>query len=165
MVYNTKGCLIPNTNWITLERTILTLWNRRIQANAFSFIEFKFDQYTCRRRHLKSVVFLQYLISCKIRRLFGKIPKKCIKLHNLLLKKYLTKSKMKNDLLFFKDFRNWLISKPWTSQIKSSQKNILTLGKMYEKKKRKKEKEKCKNPSFWLCMDFIFTNFSSFSGK
>ena len=141
MVYNTKGCLMPNTNWITLERTILTLWNRRIQTNAFSFIEFKFDQYAWRRRHIKSVMFLQYLISCKIRRLFGKIPKKCIKLHNLLLKKYLTKSKMKNDLLFFKDFRNWLISKPSTSQIKSSQKNIYVRrwAKCTDKKKRKRK--------------------------
>ena len=71
-------------SYATLERTILTKWNRKIQTNAFNLIEFKFDEYTCRRRHLKSlVVFLKYLISSKIIRTFEKIPKKCVKVSNL----------------------------------------------------------------------------------
>ena len=78
-----------------MERTILTKWNRKIQANAFKLIEFKFDEYTCRRRHLKSVVmFLKYLISSKIIRTFEKIPKKCVKVSSLQQKIF---GKMKNE--------------------------------------------------------------------
>ena len=67
MIYNTKGCLMPKfkSHW------------KELQTNA-----------------LKKCVFLQYLVSCKISRIFEKIPKKCVKLHNLKQKIF---DKMKNE--------------------------------------------------------------------
>ena len=47
------------------------------------FILYKFNEHTCRGRHLKGVVFLQYLISCKIKKIFEKITEKFVKFCNL----------------------------------------------------------------------------------
>ena len=57
MVYNAKGCFMPNTK-LSLERIILHLWNREMQNNKFNLILNKFNEYL-QKKTLKGVVFLQ----------------------------------------------------------------------------------------------------------
>ena len=56
-----KGSLMPNTK-LPLENIVLDLRNKEIQNKKFNFILQGLIN-TYRRRHLKSVVFLRYLVS------------------------------------------------------------------------------------------------------
>ena len=119
-----------------MERTILTLWNRKIQTSAFNFSEFKFDKYNCRRRHLKSIVVLKCLMSWKISRIFEKISTKCVKLHNLQQKKIWQNEKW----LIFQGFQKLIDFKTLNKSNQSIAEKYLrrALGKMYAKNKNMK---------------------------
>ena len=56
---------------------------------------------------------------------------------------------------------NWFQNFDKLNQCTTEKYLCKTLGQMCIKKKT----EKCKNCSFWLYIDFICSNFSSFSGK
>ena len=56
-----KGSLMPNTK-LPLENIVLDLRNKEIQNKKFNFILQSLIN-TDRRRHLKGVAFLRYLVS------------------------------------------------------------------------------------------------------
>ena len=146
-------------------KNYLNLWNREIQTNLFNFILYKFNEHTCEGRHLKGVVFLQYLISCKIKKIFEKIPKKFVKFCNLQQKLNMRKWKTKNDFFtcIFRRYQYLRINftfyienhaKLWGNKIKAPQKNI------YERHCWKcTQKRKLKNVKT-LVFDFVWTSFA-----
>ena len=77
---------------------------------------------------------------------------------------------MENDLLFFQGFDKLINIKTSNKSNQSTVEKYVRhwakcAKKVVQKFCKKQKNEKCKNSSFWLCMDFICTNSSSFSGK
>ena len=120
--YQTLNCIGKNFH------TFVKLRNTN---NTFNFISYKFDIYTW-RRNLTGVVFLQYLIiSCKISKIFKKIPKKFIKLRPYSKNKIWQNEKWLLYIYFSRIlvvdwFHNfyWISAKLWANKIKTYHRKI-----------------------------------------